>query len=394
MKLGGVVFALTRIIPRREWERYLDSDALPFDQQAAYDYWDDWHRHKRGVALTAIAIRGTEVNRQEFLAAVARVLPGMAKSELFDQADKLAIQSGCLITYNDEVSIRHRFPAVAGIEGAIDGVLLYKLLKRMAAQTVKLAVSETEFQLLSPTGHMQTSLQMSPVLLPLHEIEVGDRRFRLPKRFTNRLKLVSTVCARDLSRPVLTCVHINDGWIEGSDSYRAARVRGPGLPHMLLPVTAAEVIARYRVVRLVTGSRDEWVHFETADGTTISSRLAHGTTYPDLSNAFELAGRQFTLPPILLDVLDRAQVFAHRQHRLDDELTVELGPGQIVIRAQNDNGQFEETLQWTANREIAASFNIHPDFLKLALQQGSSCRLGSNRIKFFGANSEHVIALR
>jgi hypothetical protein len=96
----------------------------------------------------------------------------------------------------------------------------------------------------------------------------------------------------------------------------------------------------------------------------------------------------------LVDVLERAAVFGRREHPIDHEITVELGSRQIVVTARQDNDRFEETVPWPDRRLTASRFNIHPDFLRLALQQGSRCRLGSADIKFFGPDWEYVIALR
>jgi hypothetical protein len=395
VRIGGTVNALMRIIPRREWKRYLEGDDLPFGKDFADNCRDDWHQLKRGVDLATIALRGIEINRREFAAAVALVLPAVAKMEIFDQADKLAIHDGSLFSYNDEISIRHALPQLIGIEGALDGRRLFQLLNRMPADTIKLNVIENELRLLTPDGNAQASLEITPIVLPLSEIETGTKRFNLPDGFAENLKLIAAVCARDMSRPVLTCVHIGGGWMEGSDGYRVARVRCSGLPKMLLPVTSAEVIARFQIVRLVTGVRNQWVHFETNHGTTISSRVGVGK-YPDMSRVYSFTGTTFTLPNTLADVLERAQLFAVRDHRIDHEISVELRPRRLVVSAQatNDQGRFQETVPWPDNKRLASRFNIHPDFLRLALQQGSRCQLGSAQIKFVGPDWEYVIGLR
>jgi hypothetical protein len=250
-RLGGTINKLMQLIPRNEWAAYTEGGGLPFDKDEAYEFWKLWYQHQR-----------TEINREELAAAVRLVLPGITKIELFDQSHKLAIQSGCLISYNDELSIRHTFPQLAGIQGAIDGRRLFQLLHRMPSDSVKLNVIENELRVVAPDG-VQASLDIAPIVLPLSKIETGTKRFTLPDGFTDNLKLIASVCARDMSRPVLTCVHIGGGYMEGSDGYRLARVRCAGLPEMLLPVTSAEVIARYPIVRLITGLRNQWVHFET-----------------------------------------------------------------------------------------------------------------------------------
>jgi hypothetical protein len=71
VRLGGVVHALTFLIPVSEWKAYLGSNALPFGGNEADDFWGCWYLHRHGWDLPTIAkLQAWEIDRQ-----VRKLLP-------------------------------------------------------------------------------------------------------------------------------------------------------------------------------------------------------------------------------------------------------------------------------------------------------------------------------
>jgi hypothetical protein len=315
---------------------------------------------------------------------------------LFVQANKLGIEEGDLVSYNDEISIRCACPELAGIEGAIDGRVLYNLLQKSTAET--LTIKPEDGGLTVRGGRMTARFAVQPLDLPLAEIEAGDERFVLPDRFGDALRLVSRVCATDLSRPALNCVRLTDGYIEGGDGYRLARVASIRLPEALLPARAAKQIADYDPTALIIGPEKRWLHFENADGVRISSRL-YDETYPDVSSLFHYDGAlEFSFPESLAAALHRAAAFTRGLAHEDEEVRVTLRRNQIVIEVDGVSCQFDEVLRWDRT-DVNAEFAVHPEFLQLALRQGTHCHLDHNRIGLTGttlggAAWDHIIARR
>ena len=336
-----------------------------------------------------------QINRKELLSAIGTVLPAIAKKEIFDQSDKLIIDGGSLVSYNDEVSIFHPLPGIEDLSGAVDGRKLHDLLSRMpdATETVELDVDNAE--LIVRGGRSRASFAMSEVVLPLSEIDRTGEFAPLPEGFVAGLRLVAGTCARDMSRPVLTCVRFSSDVLEASDGFRMARLFFPGadLPSLLLPVVAAEMVCAFDLTEVAVGEAGEWIRFAAAGGLTVCARISSGT-YPDLTRLYDVEGQSIGLPAGLRDVLDRARIFAKRDHRIDEQVTVELKPKRIVVRSQYEGGKFAETVHDAAQtREL--SFSIHPDFLSAALQgKDMDCVVDGSKIKFSGPSFEHVIALR
>lgn len=334
-----------------------------------------------------------DIERSKLSDAISRVMPAIAKKELFEQATKIIFRDGYVAAYNDEISIFDYQPELQDLEGAVDGAHLHTLLNRMSSQTVTLETDGTKLNLRS--GRVKASFDFTPVTLPIGEIDrSGDDSDILPDNFTRALGLIAGTCARDMSKPVLTCVYLNGETLTASDGFRAATIRiaDANFPKMLLPGSAAEVLSTFAIERLAISDSGEWARFTSNRGTTIiHARTALGN-FPNIDHLFDVKGPDITFPDNTTEVIARASIFSERQHRIDEELDITLKPNQIIIAASYDGGHFSEVIR--TDQKIEASFTIHPDFLAEVLKTGTSCMVGSNRIKFTGAAWQHVIALR
>lgn len=338
----------------------------------------------------------TQIDKKKLLDAIKTVLPAVARKELFDQADKLAIDDGFLVAYNDAISIMQPVPELGDIAGAIDGRRLYELLIRMPDDGVvlDLEVRGGELAVSSRQSKIRASFSMADVELPISEIDQTGDYCDLPDKFLDDLGMIATTCARDMSRPVLTCVRFGSDVIEGTDGYRMARLRlsHDVLPSLLLPATTAELVAGSESIQVALGGKGEWVRFRSKSGTVICARTSSGS-YPDLRGMYEVEGTSVTMPDGLRDVLDRAQVFSKRVHKIDEEVQVSMSPGKVIVKAEYPGGRFSETIPHRG-QSAEGSFAIHPSFLSVALEEGTECVLGESKIKFFSSAWEHVIALR
>ncbi len=336
-----------------------------------------------------------QINRKKLLGAVATVLPAIAKKEIFDQADKLIFDGGSLVSYNDEVSIFHPVEEVEELSGAVDGRRLYDLLNKVPDSVEGVDLDAVGAELVVRAGRTRASFAMSEVALPLSEIDRTGDSAALPEGFVKGLRLVAGTCARDMSRPVLTCVRFSGDVLEASDGFRMARLFFPGadLPSLLLPVVAAEMVCAFDLTEVAVGEAGEWIRFATAEGSTVCARISSGT-FPDLTKLYDVEGQRIVLPQSLRDVLERAQIFSKRDHRIDEQVVVELKPKRIVIRSEYDGGKFSETVH-DAGQTQELTFSIHPDFLAEALKgESMGCVVDGSKIKFTGPSFEHVIALR
>jgi DNA polymerase III sliding clamp (beta) subunit (PCNA family) len=332
-----------------------------------------------------------EIDRKKLLTAVELVLPAITKKEVVAQSNLLGIRGGSLVSYNDEISFCHDFRELKMLdEVALDGALLHDRLSRLKSDAVTVDVADNRLRVRS--GRSTAYLNTVALEMPLAEIEAGSDEMPLPENFRERLRTVAAVCATDTSRPRLTCVNVGRGWLEGSDGYRLLRMSCEGVPQFLIPAASAARVADCDVDRILVTQRNEWVHFATPAGTTVSCRT-YAADYPDLSVSYDMGDSTAFELPRMDEELDRLQAFSKRSKRIDEQVQVELRRKQVVLRAEHENGAAEETIRWQHD-DVEATFSIHPDFFRLALGQGTRCQLDDRRIKFSGEGWEHVVSLR
>ena len=163
-----------------------------------------------------------KVETQKLTEALEIVKPGLAKKDIIEQTTSFAFLKGRVITYNDEFSLSHPLNGI-DFEGAVLADNLYKLLKRIKNEEIDVTIQKSN--ILFKAGKIKAGLVMqSEVKLPLEEIESPKSWVPVPDKFTKFLSLSVTSCSKDMSRPILTAIHINEeGYIEASDSFRITR---------------------------------------------------------------------------------------------------------------------------------------------------------------------------
>ena len=308
------------------------------------------------------------------------------------------------MAFNDAVAILHPLPGDLDLEGAVDGRRLSDILGKLSADKVKLAVEDGEMVL--KAGRSTVKFKVLPVLLPIDSVDMSGEMIDLPKAFAGQLGWVSPSCAKDMSRPALNCVLVDDGKMQASDTYRLSCVEHgvEGIPRLLLPLAQVEVLVDYPLCRVALSEGGEWARFETTDGTTLCARSMAGA-FPNLSGVYAVEGKAVKLTAALGDAIDRARVFSKCDRPADEEIQIQMRPNQITVTARYDGGDFSEVVRCEGATE-EAEFSIHPKFLAAALETGTTCVLGESSVLFSGSEGlgedgervqgkwDHVVALR
>ena len=162
-----------------------------------------------------------KINKKELIKALTTVKPGLASKEMIEQSTSFCFLDNTVVTYNDEISISCPVPGIE-LKGAVNAVELYAFVNKVKTEEIDLSINENE--ILLKAGRSKAGLTLTAeVVLPIEEIGKINKWKKLPDKFLDGLAFASAACSRDMSRPVLTCVHINKDVIEGTDSFRAAR---------------------------------------------------------------------------------------------------------------------------------------------------------------------------
>lgn len=338
-----------------------------------------------------------KINRLELMKALSMVRPGLASRELIEQSTSFAFLEGSVATYNDEISVTHPVPELKDVSGAVDATELYSLLDRMTHEEVEIITSDKEMLVKSGRARAGLVLQVD-LTLPLEDVTSDKEWNDLPEGLINALRFAMLSCSNDMSRPILTCVHINGHHVEGSDNIRLTQYKLEGevcdVP-LLIPSSSIRDLVNYDIVQIAKGVSKGWVHFRTEANTTFSCRLM-GADYPNITPILKVEGTEVSIPKELEDVLMRAEVFSKRDIKLDEEVVISLDNKRLSVKARSDSGWFEETVRMKYEGD-PVSFSVHPEFLKSMCEVDSTCILSTNprgRMKFMGDKWVHIISLK
>lgn len=332
------------------------------------------------------------MKKRELLQALETVKPGLASREIIEQATSFAFMNGCVVTYNDEISVSRPVEGLE-IEGAVEAEVLHKFLARAGADDVEVEAAGSEIRLTAGRARAGLALQ-AEIRLPVGEVGKVDEWHALPEGFIGAVRTCLPSCARGMSHPVLTCVHARrDGLVEATDNYRITRAEiGSEIPvdTFLMPAASARELLKFGAAEVAFGGG--WMHFRTDAGTVLSCRVFEDK-FPDVSKFLEVKdGTELRLPKESKEMLERAAVFTEASER-DDDVEIRVGDRRMTASVRADTSWFEEDapIQY---RGDPLSFAVNPLFLRDMVEQVRVCTVGGAVIKFEGEGWVHVIALR
>jgi hypothetical protein len=335
-----------------------------------------------------------KLNKKELQKALKIVKPALANTELIEQSTSFAFLEDCVVTYNDSISISH---PVEGLElrGAVRAEELYQFLDKIDQKEIQMKLFENEIKLKAKNSKAGLRLEKE-IKLPLEEkgdIKTTDWQ-DLPEEFISDLRFISDSASRDLSRRVLTCVHVKETYMEASDSFQIMQVQFPNgqfpYPGVLIPAENINDIAKVNPIQIYR--TEGWVHFRNPEGTVISSRVLI-EDYPDTSDHFDVDGSKVTFPKKMQSILDRVMVFTEKDDIKKEAMSVKLKDNMLRIEAENDKGSWIEEKAKVDYKGPEESFWVSPQLLKNILNRSSECSLGKEKIKFTGDGWQYVAVL-
>lgn len=336
-----------------------------------------------------------KINKAELQTALEKVKPGLASRELIEQSTSFAFMGDRVVTYNDEISISH---PVAGVDinGAVKAQALYDFLNKVKKDEIEFTVEEN--QIIIQAGRSKAGLVFeSEIKLPIdEEVGEGHKWTKLSPEFIEALKFCHPCCAKDMSRPVLTCVYVNGKEITASDSYQIVLYtlsKKIPVDSFLIPASSVRELVKYDVKEIAVGEND-WIHFKTKDGTVFSARTMMGD-FPNVKPHLEIKeGIDFEFPKNIQEILQRADVFSNKEDLAGrvPVVTVEIKDKKLTVSTQNSYGWFKETTK-TKHDGSHIKFMAGIDFLNAILDKFKSCVISDDKIGLSGDAWQMVVAM-
>ena len=335
-----------------------------------------------------------EIERKKLLDALTLARPGLATSDVVEQASMFVFRKKDIVTFNDELCVR--VMTKVGIEGAVQAQELYALLSKLRAENVILETTDDELQVKTGKKSVAGIRLSTKVYLPIGDInEAGDFE-KLPEDFIKALQLTSQTAAKNASStPVLASLHFIGNMVESCDNFRLTRYMFADdveIPEFLLPISVAKEVVKFEPTEfsVVEG----WVHFRTSDGVWLSCRtLDPGPKgYPNLDNVVEVEGEDVTFPDGFEELLDQASIFVDKSTVLDEFVSVEFKKKRVWVTSEGEKGWFQKDMPCDEGNP-QCQFYVNPSFLASILPLLSTATVGENYMKLQGKNFLHCVCL-
>lgn len=321
------------------------------------------------------------------------VAPGLADKDIIDHAQSFIFIGGDVLTYNDEVSVRH--PLDIGVDGiAVPAKALLQFLKRAKGKEVKVEQGDGEEgpELVLRCGRSRVGVPIHAEV-PEHvsAFTAPEKWTKLPPEFLAAIKFCQFSASRNMAVPLLTNLNVSGTLVESGDDQRYSQytMSVRARPSFLLPAHVVPMLLRAAPVKYAIDG--PWGHFKTESGAIFSCRLFEGK-YADISAIMESdKGKEFELPEKLLDVLDRAGVFSVADFDADREVQLTFSAGKLAVKASGVDGWFEEEMAVGTTQKM--QFALHPSFLQEILKHSTRAAYDGTKLMFFGDNFRHALAV-
>jgi len=337
-----------------------------------------------------------EINRKELLEALNAVKPGLASKEVLEQTTSFIFQKKKIYTYNDEIAITTDTPL--DITGAIPSKELHGILTKKSEEVLNIEVVDNELQIKGKRSKSGIRLD-EEITIPIKEIGKPKEWNKIPENFTQALKMCVGSASTDMTKPVLTCIHLFENYVESMDNLRLTRFDLSKTDddgdlffpdHILLPASSAAQLINYTPVKY--SLTDGWIHFKCGNNVIFSCRIQEGE-YPEIEQYIELKkSASLKLPSNLTDIINKAAIFASSDFDSDTQIKVTIKEKKIVIRGEGNTGWFEESAKIKYEGKPVTCY-LHPAHLSYIISHLDHCEVNENAMKFIGNDFCHVISI-
>jgi hypothetical protein len=278
------------------------------------------------------------------------------------------------------------------LEGAVLADILLKFLTKCTDEEIDMEIEENE--LLIKTRKAKVGLVLhKEIKIPIKEIGDPQEWEKIPEDFLESVKLTLFSTSKDMTSPVLTCIHVHNKMVESFDKFRVTNfVMGKKFPsgNWTFPSWNIKHLLNFEPIEFT--STKGWGHFRTEQGVIFSFRI-YTDTYPDISKFLNVKGKELKIPGDVIEILERASIIGKEDFEVDEWAELEVTEGSLLISTKSDNGWFTEKCRIKYKDDVPIKFIINPSFLIEILKLQTTATVGENSISFKGENFTHCISL-
>lgn len=337
------------------------------------------------------------VNRAAFQQVLARVQPGLATSDVFEQSSSFVADRGWLMTYNGEIAMRTKSGLPADFVGAVRAAPLIAALEAVPDEEVLIDYSDPARFRVSGTAGRRKWFEVrmeAEILLPITTVETPEEWLDLPEDFQAALKQALVAASKNEQEFVAACVHATPEYLECCDRLQISRYHTefPVGTSCLFRAKSAKHLTQFDVVKF--GETERWVHFRNKE--VVFSCTRHPDQMPDLEGMLKFRGVQMRLTKETEAAAKLAKVFTEND-KTDSKVTVTLQQGRMVVSGRGAYGRGEYPVE-TTYAGPPMSFKVAPDALIEMVKTYDTCEIGQdsngrNRLRVDGEKWVYMAAL-
>ena len=323
---------------------------------------------------------------------LSEVVPGLAAKEMIEQSTCFIFQDSKVTTYNDMISVSAPLD-IKGVVGAVPAQQLYNLLGKVVEKEIDLIGQDDH--LLVKGKSFKAKIKMNiDIVLPVLTLNEDISWHILPDKFINAVKFCLFSVSKDMTRTVLTALHIKDNIVESCDNVRLTQWdlnKKLFESSVLLPFSSAVALIKYNPVD--AGISDGWIHFRMKDNIVFSCRVYEGV-FPNVNFILDIEDKQeIVFPANTSDILDRASVLAESDLTGDKVVQIEIQENEMKVTGVGPMGEIEEKVRVRTQGHY--KFESNPLFLQEILSHLRTAEVAKDgsKLKFIGDNFVHVLAL-
>jgi len=333
------------------------------------------------------------MNRVEVLNALKGVVPGLSKKPLIEQSDQFVFTKDEVITFDGDILARRPNPLDVEIEEdfAINAQDLLALLEKMPDKELTTTVTEQEILLSGKRRQAGITFQ-EQVYLQYNEVPTPSGWKEVPKELLKMLLQAARTCGRDQTQPKTTSIHVTPNHVEACDNnrYFKAIMETNFQESLLLPALPILSLRQHTITEVAVA--EDWVHFKTKTGETISIRCYRMAYLPEkeLEAMHDFEGEVLHLPKNLGEITERAGIMIDS---LDEEAHIILSEGLLVVKTEKIGGWYEEKKR-VRYKGPKVSFDVDPIFLCELLERSREVIIGKGQMKLEAENILFAVSLR
>jgi HSP20 family molecular chaperone IbpA len=338
-----------------------------------------------------------KINKNDLLAVIQKVKPGVSKKEIIEQAGHLIFSNDEVATFNDQICILH--PFTCEFPFSVKEAEFTKVLSGISESEIDLTLKDGNLNIKSKSTKASLSTIVGEESKVEHliaqlktNISATDFFKPLPKEFIDGLYLCAFSANKDVATGVRACVAVKGDTILSTDGIRASSyVMDKTMDEVLIPAKDAMELIKYAVVSY--GISENWIHFKTEDGIIFNCKTMKGD-YPhkQVLSIFEDVEPDMTFPAELKEAVGSVTILAEGDMDINKMVRITIEKNLITVKAEKERGWIEKTVAFEYAGE-PITFIINPIFFTQILALASGFNLVKGKAQFASENFVHIMAL-